>query len=91
MGAKAVCYIYWNKCTFCLDKPFAFNLGDLIQTHQEMIEVSQGFAWAVELAPFNNRLGQILAQATLMVKTGQPCVSGLCKGLFIVQSDLFCG
>ena len=73
-----------------LDKPFAFNLRDLIQTHQKMMEVSQGFVWVVELAPFNHRLGQMFAQATLMVKTGQPCVSGLCKGLFVVQSDLFC-
>lgn len=44
-----------------VDKPFVFNLRDLIQTHEKMIEASQGFVWVVELAPFNHTLGQRLA------------------------------
>jgi len=43
----------------------------------------------VELAPFHHRLGQMLAQAALMMKVGQPHVSGLFKGL-VVQTDLLC-
>lgn len=69
-----------------LDKQFAFNLRDLIQTHQKVIEVSQGFAW--KLVPVNCRLGQMVAQAILVVKAGQCGVSGLCKGL-LIWSDLF--
>lgn len=73
-----------------MDKPFVSNLRELIQTHEKIVEASQGFVWVVELAPFNHRLGQRLAQATLMTNPEQPCVSGLSKGLFVVQSDIFC-
>lgn len=70
-----------------LDKPLAFNLRHLIQTHQKVIEVSHGFVWVGELSPFNHRLGQLSAQATLMVKAGQCCVSRLCR-VFVVQRSL---
>lgn len=43
-----------------LDKQFAFNLGDLIQTHQKVTEVSQGFR--LDLAAVNCKLGQMMAQ-----------------------------
>lgn len=43
-----------------LDKQFAFNLRDLIQTHQKVTEVSQGFTW--DLAAVNCKLGQMMAQ-----------------------------
>lgn len=51
--------LFWHIHTLeqacARSKLFAFNLRDMIETHQKLIKVSQGFLWVVEAALINHK------------------------------------